>query len=173
MWRKARAYQKLSKTADSKTKAEFIRKAFELIKEALAKEENNFAIHKWYAIILDANAELEGIKSRVSQLETVRHHMIRATELNPNDPTSWYILGEFEYSLADMSWYVQKIVAAIFATPPTGSYEKALECFQKAEAIEPGFYSKNNLMLGKTYMHFKDNEKAKEQLTIASNIKPA
>lgn len=163
--------QKLSKSCtDKKQKENYIRDAFSLMEEALKKDENNFAIHKWYAILLDATAELDGIKARVSQCENVRKHMMRAVELNPNDPTGWYILGNLEYSLADMSWAVKKIVSTVFATPPNGSYEKALECFLKAENIEPKFYSMNNLLMGKTYMQLKDNEKAKEQLAIVCNV---
>lgn len=146
MWRKARAMQKLAKTAtDKKQREDYIRKAYALVKDALEKDQENFAIHKWYAILLDANAELDGVKARVSEIEKVRFHMVRATELKPDDPTSWYILGELEYSLADMSWYVQKIVSALFATPPKGTFERALECFEKAEGLEPKFYSKNNV----------------------------
>lgn len=174
MWRRARAMQKLSKTCtDKKQKEQYIRNAFALVEEALKRDDTNFAIHKWYAILLDGKAELDGIKSRVSECENVRKHMVRATELNPNDPTGWYILGSLEYSLADMSWAVKKIVSTIFATPPSGTYERALECFLKAESLEPRFYSMNNLMLGKAYMVLKDNEKAKEQFSIVVNVKVA
>lgn len=53
----------------------------------------DFAIHKWYAILLDAKSNLDGIKERITQLENVKKHMIRAIELNPEDSTSRYILG--------------------------------------------------------------------------------
>lgn len=43
-----------------------------------------------------------------------------AVEYNPNDATSWYLLGSFAFGLADMPWYQRKVVSAIFATPPTG-----------------------------------------------------
>lgn len=73
------------------------REAFKQISEALEKDENNFAIHKWYAILLDAKSNLDGMKERITQLENVKKHMIKAIELNQNDPTSRYILGKFNY----------------------------------------------------------------------------
>lgn len=122
------------------------------------------------AVLLDANSELDGVKARVSQLERVKKHMLAAVELNPEDPTSWHVLGNFAFGLADMPWYQRKVVSAIFASPPTGTYEEALEHFLKAEEKKPNFYSMNLLYIGKCYQALKNNEKAKEYLTKAANV---
>jgi hypothetical protein len=71
-------------------------------------------------------------------------------ELNPKDATSIYSLGYWCFLFADMPWYQRKIASAVFATPPTSTYEEALAYFKKAEETEPSFYSMNLLMLGKT-----------------------
>lgn len=168
-WRKARAMYKLSKI-DSKRKDELIREGFALADDALKINDQDFAVHKWLAILMDAKGELDGIKARVTQLETVKKHMIRAVELNPDDPTSWHLLGNFAFGLADMPWYQRKVVSAIFATPPSGTYEEALEHFLKAEEIKPNFYSMNLLLIAKCYHNLKDNEKAKQYFTLAANI---
>uniref|UniRef100_A0A182JNV4 Regulator of microtubule dynamics protein 1 n=1 Tax=Anopheles christyi TaxID=43041 RepID=A0A182JNV4_9DIPT len=169
-WRLARVTFSLSKPQPSPRKEELVREAFRYAEEALKLNDGDFASHKWYSILLDAKSSLDGIKERVTQLETVKQHMQRAVELNPNDPTSWYILGHFYYGLADLPWYQRKIVSTIFATPPTGTYEQALDCFEKAEATQPSFYSMNHLMLAKTYQALKQAEKAKEFMTLAANV---
>lgn len=169
-WRLARALFNLSKGTPSPKKEQMIRESFQFATEALALNDNDFASHKWYSILLDAKSGLDGIKERVTQLENVKKHMKRALELNPTDATSWYILGQFYYGLADLPWYQRKIVATIFATPPEGSYEEALECFEKAEQTKPNFYSMNHLMLGKTNQALKRNDKAKEFLSLAANV---
>lgn len=169
LWRQSRALYKLSGSNKAK-KDECIREGFEIITKALELDDKNYACHKWMAVLLDAKSELEGIKERVSQLETVKKHMIKAVELNPDDPTNWHLLGNFAFGLADMPWYQRKIVSAIFATPPTGTYEEALEHFLKAEQTKPGFYSMNLLFIGKCYQRLKNSEKAKEYLTLASNV---
>lgn len=122
------------------------------------------------AVLLDAKCELVGIKERIYQLENVKKHMEKAVELNPDDPTNWHLLGNFAFGLADMPWYQRKIVSAIFATPPTGTYEEALENFLKAEETKPNFYSMNLLFIGRCYYNLKDKEKAKEYLTQAANV---
>ncbi|XP_055627004.1 regulator of microtubule dynamics protein 1-like [Toxorhynchites rutilus septentrionalis] len=169
-WRLARVVFNLSKSAPSPKKEEMIREAFQFATEALALDENDYASHKWYSILLDAKSGLDGIKERISQLENVKKHMLKAVELNPGDATSWYILGQFYYGLADLPWYQRKIVSTIFAAPPSGSYEEALECFEKAESTKPNFYSMNHLMLGKACQALKKTDKAKEYLTQAANV---
>ena len=117
-WRLGRALFKCSgMDGNSSKKNELIRDAYKNVHEALQKDDNNFATHKWYAILLDANSNLDGMKARVQELENVKKHMVRAIELNPEDPTSRYILGEFAFGLADLPWYQRKIVSTIFATP--------------------------------------------------------
>lgn len=171
LWRLGRALFKVSgMDSNSSKKADLLREAYKYISDALEKDETNFACHKWYAILLDAKSNLDGVKERVTQLENVKKHMLRAIELNPDDATSRYILGEFAYGLADLPWYQRKVVSAIFATPPSGTYEEALENFLKAESLNADFYSMNKLMIGKCYYNLKDNEKAKEWLTKAVNV---
>jgi len=168
LWRQGRALFKLaSEESNSTKKAELIREAYKFAADSLAKDEQNYAVHKWYAILLDAKSNLDGIKERVTQLENVKKHMERAIQLNPNDPTSRYILGEFQYGLADLPWYQRKVVSTIFATPPTGTYDEALTSFLKAEELSDDFYSMNKLMIAKCYYQLKNNEKAKEYLIKA------
>lgn len=169
-WRRARAMFKLSR-CDGAAKADLIREAYVLVADAVAQDEANFACHKWMAILLDAKSELDGIKARVQQLETVKRHMERAVELNGDDPTGWHLLGNFAFGLADMAWYQRKIVSTIFATPPTGTYEEALGHFLTAEERKANFYSMNLLLIGKCYAALKDTAKAKEYLERAANVK--
>jgi len=171
LWRLARAMHTASGSQSGDKKSEMIREAFKYISSSLEKDDQNYSIHKWYAILLDAKSNLDGLKERVTQLEVVKNHMERAIELNPKDATSRYILGEFAFGLAELPWYQRKIVSTIFATPPTGTFEEALESFLTAESLSADFYHMNKLMIGKCYYQLKDNEKAKEFLTKAANIK--
>lgn len=171
LWREARALYKLSTTnKDKADKEKNIREGYELIVKGLQVDDTNYACHKWMSVLLDAKSELDGIKARVTELETVKGHMQKAVDLNPGDPTNWHLLGNFAYGLADMPWYQRKIVSTIFATPPTGTYEEALDYFLKAEDTKPGFYSMNLLYIGKCYLNLKDKDKAKEFLTKASEV---
>nr|KAG5703427.1 hypothetical protein BaRGS_022476 [Batillaria attramentaria] len=154
-------------TEDKNEKKKLVFEAFDAVKRALALNEKNFACHKWYAILMDKTAEYEGIKARISNAYVVKEHFMRAAELNPKDATTLYTLGVWCFLFADMPWYQRKIAAALFATPPTSSYEEALKYFHQAEEMDPNFYSKNLLYLGKTYSRLGNKKLAMLYLTRA------
>ncbi|TNM96372.1 hypothetical protein fugu_016033 [Takifugu bimaculatus] len=162
LWRLARVTRDvaLQPNIDAAQKKQLTFEAFEYAKKALEKNKECFAVHKWYAICLSDIGDYEGIKVKIGNSYIIRDHMEKAIELNPKDATSFYILGVWCFSFAELPWYQQKVAAIIFTSPPKSTYEEALDFFLKAEEVDPNFYSKNLLMLGKTYMAMKDKQKA-------------
>jgi len=171
LWRLARATFELAKQAckDDEKKAKYM-EAYEYIQKALEMNKNNFAVHKWMAIIVDVVSNYEGTKAKIIKSELIKQHITRATELNPKDATSYYILGVWCFSVADLPWYQRQIASAVFATPPTSSFEEALAAFQKAEQIEPKFYSMNLLMLAKCHLKLGRKDEAIDFLRQVSAI---
>ncbi|XP_013404794.1 regulator of microtubule dynamics protein 1 [Lingula anatina] len=160
LWRLARAATDKGKLLKDPAKKDYYYEAFKYAKMALEKNPNNFACHKWYAILLDYTGEYEGTKQRIANAYEVKEHFLKAVELNPKDATSVHSLGYWCFLFADLPWYQQKIASVIFTTPPTSTYEEALKFFLEAERIDPGFYSMNTMMLGKTYVRLKENARA-------------
>lgn len=54
------------------------------------------------------------------------------------------------------------MAAAVFASPPTGSYDEALSHFTLAESIQPGFYLRNRMFLARTHLALKDKGAARQ-----------
>ncbi|XP_032359966.1 regulator of microtubule dynamics protein 1 isoform X2 [Etheostoma spectabile] len=169
LWRLARASRDLSELPNMEDgrKKQLIFEGFEFAKKALEKDEKCFAAHKWYAVCLSDVGEYEGVKVKIGNSYIIREHLEKAIELNPKDATSLHILGYWCFAFAELPWYQRKVAAVIFSSPPTSTYEEALGFFLKAEEVDPDFYSKNLLMLGKTYMGMKDKQKALFYLTKA------
>ncbi|KAM6953416.1 regulator of microtubule dynamics protein 1 [Aplochiton taeniatus] len=174
LWRLARASRDLSVMPHvaAEEKKRLVFEAFEYSKKALEKNEACFAAHKWYAVCLSDIGDYEGVKVKIGNSYTIREHLERALELNPKDATSIHILGYWCFAFAELPWYQRKVAAVIFASPPTSTYEEALAFFLKAEEVDPNFYSKNLLMLGKTYMAMKDKDSAMKWLTKARDYPP-
>ncbi|XP_072900419.1 regulator of microtubule dynamics protein 1 isoform X2 [Hemitrygon akajei] len=141
LWRLARASRDLAHLVSTSVekKQQLTYEALEFAKKSLEINEQSFAAHK------------------------------KAIELNPKDATSIHLMGLWCFTFAEMPWIQQKIAAAFFATPPSSTYEEALQYFDKAEEAEPNFYSKNLLMLGKTCMKLKNKKLALLWLTKAKD----
>lgn len=60
---------------NKKEKQNLIYEAFEVISSLVETHQHHFAVHKWYALLLDAKSSYEGIKERIKQLENVKYHM--------------------------------------------------------------------------------------------------
>ncbi|XP_063238371.1 regulator of microtubule dynamics protein 1-like isoform X1 [Bacillus rossius redtenbacheri] len=169
LWRICRALFSMSKQTDDKElKKKHVFEAFETAQKALELDDNHYAAHKWYAILVDVRMSYDGIRARVNHLMIMKKHMLRAIELNPEDATTLYMLGFWCFSIADLPWYQRKIASAVFSDPPTSTYEEALQYFLRAEEKDPNFYSQNLLMLGKTYLRMKNLEKASHYLKLAA-----
>lgn len=114
---------------------------------------------------MDAAAAAIGTKERIRQLLNVKEHMQKAIQYNPTDPTSYYLLGEWHFSCYNVSWAERQIAKVIFGTLPQPDLDEALTMFKKAEEIEPGFYSRNLLLMAKTLNAVKrEPELAKQSL---------
>lgn len=170
-WRFARAVFFISKqTNDNDQKAKYVREAFEYAQRALELDGKNFGANKWFGAILSEKSSLDGVTERIKQLENVKKHMTAAKDSNPTDPGIWHMLGQFNFKLSEVGWVTRKLINSVAANPPTASFEEALECFEKAEGLKPGFYSQNQLYLGKTYLALKQKDKAREWLQKASEV---
>ncbi|XP_040849533.1 regulator of microtubule dynamics protein 1 isoform X2 [Ochotona curzoniae] len=124
LWRLARASRDVAQLSGTseEEKKLLVYGALEYARRALDKNQSSSAAHK------------------------------KAIALNPKDATSIHLMGIWCYTFAEMPWYQRRIAKMLFATPPSSTYEEALGYFHRAEQVDPNFYSKNLLLLGKTYL---------------------
>lgn len=60
---------------DKQYKKNLVLQAYDIISKQLAEKQDHYAVHKWYALLLDAKSCYDGTKERIKQLETVKKHM--------------------------------------------------------------------------------------------------
>ncbi|XP_022177233.1 regulator of microtubule dynamics protein 1-like [Myzus persicae] len=172
LWRlsKAEYNMSLDENISKEKKKSLISSAHESIIKALSIDSNISEVHKWAAVLIDAYSNINlGIKEQLLKLETVKFHLQMALELNPKDPFIRYMIGYWCYNLADTSWFRRKLGSIIFGTEiPESTYEEALEYFREAESIQPKFYCKNLLMLGKTFLKMDNKFSAEYYLKLVT-----
>uniref|UniRef100_A0A914HF96 Uncharacterized protein n=1 Tax=Globodera rostochiensis TaxID=31243 RepID=A0A914HF96_GLORO len=170
LWRLARVLYKQGRAARSADESKRLcYEAFDFAKKALENQPTtgSFGAHKWYAILLDRTAELEGNKARISKALEVKSHFERALELNAFDATTWHLLGVWHYEFADLPSHMRWLASMVYATPPKSTYDEALRCFERAETISPSFYAANNYYLGLVYEKMNQRDEALEQFKKA------
>ncbi|XP_027853099.2 regulator of microtubule dynamics protein 1-like [Aphis gossypii] len=172
LWRlsKAEYNMSLDENISKEKKKSLISSAHESIIKALSIDSNISEVHKWAAVLIDAYSNINlGVKEQLLKLETVKFHLQKALELNPKDPFSRYMIGYWSYNLADISWFRRKLGSILLGTEiPTSTYEEALEYFREAESIQPKFYCKNLLMLGKTFLKMDNKFSAEYYLKLVT-----
>lgn len=166
LWRLARVLCELYKTnEDAVKRKKYLKEALNVIRDALQNQSEiggSYAVHKWYAIILNYWSELQGTKAQIEAAHEVKTHFERALQLNSLDATTWHLLGVWHFQVADLS-YVQRLAAkAFYGTPPSSTYKEALRHFRKAEKIQPNFYSANQYYMGLCLERMRNNNIDKE-----------
>lgn len=171
LWRLARAtYELALSTKLDQERVSLINEAYSYIKRAVEINDNSNNVHRWCAILLDLVSKEIGTKERITKSKEVRKHIEKAIELCPSDSTALYMLGNWCYTFADLSWYQRQLASVIFTAPPTSTFQEALPYFLKAEEIDPNFFSMNLLYIGKTYLKLNEKEKAVAALEKVQNF---
>ena len=76
LWQLARACYRRAKGVSSTTqRAELLNEALDYAERALELNDNNFAVHKWMAILVDEVVTLNGSKARIQKSFVMKRHM--------------------------------------------------------------------------------------------------
>ncbi|KYQ92314.1 hypothetical protein DLAC_06278 [Tieghemostelium lacteum] len=175
MWRISRAYYDRNElSSDKAVKKDFVEKGFNMINKANEVNANHWAVHKWMAIMYSALGDHVSSKEKIANAFKIKEHALKALELKPNDPTTLHLLGRWCMTIANISWIERGIASALFGTPPTSSFEEALDYFLKAHAVgstDPTTL-RNTIFIGDCYTQLKNGAKAKEYYTLAAETVP-
>ncbi|XP_071641394.1 regulator of microtubule dynamics protein 1 [Temnothorax longispinosus] len=170
LWRLSRAIYKMFEMASDIEARKLTYEGYDVLRTALDIQEDHYAVHKWMSAFLHYKSLLEGTKAQIKESYNIKKHILRALELKPDDAMLFYQLGCWCYEVSNLTWYQRKLASFIFGEPPTSSFEEALMYYEKAEKADPNFYSRNLLMLGKTYLKLNRKEDAKKYLKKAAEF---
>lgn len=170
IWSLARVHWALSDNSeDEEVISENIYAGFDYAKRALEMDDGRAESHKWYGILIGRVGELEGTKQKILNSYEVKDHTLKALELDPEDDGNFHVMGRWNYTLADLSWFERKIAGLIYAKPPKATFEEAADYFQQAIDLAPDEI-RHHVWLGKTYEALDDEDAAKNSYNAALAI---
>jgi len=79
------------------------------------------------------------------------------------------LLGRFCYEVSQLSWIERQVASTLFSTPPSSSFEEALEHFHSSEKLGKPFKD-NRLLIAKCYIGMGDYQNAGHFLKLGSDL---
>jgi tetratricopeptide (TPR) repeat protein len=89
----------------------------------------------------------------------------KAVKFDPKNDYAWHILGRWHQALANIGGATRMLAGVIYGTLPTASNDTAVQCFQKAMALNPKRLV-HVIELGRTYAMMGRKVEAKKYLEM-------
>ncbi len=154
----------LSVAASSKAAQKSLNEqAIAAAQRALKADPENARAHLILAIAYGRNAQFESARRKVELSRLIKEEAETATRLDPRLDNAWYILGCWNYELANFNPVLKALAQTIYGKFPDASNEKAVEYFRKAVALQPrGILPQ--IALGRAWLALGKKEKARRHL---------
>ena len=175
LWRAARQYDQLAVAALTEPeKKQFNAKALDAAQRAVRAGPKDSQAHLYLAIVYGRMATSESPRKKIELSKLIREEAEIAAQLDPKNDVAWFILGRWNYEMANFNPFLKGLAQAIYGKFPDASNEKAAACFEKAIAASPARpdyhieYGRTLAALGKKNEARKQLEKG---LLLPSNSK--
>lgn len=96
--------------------------------------QSNFAM----AAAMGRMALISGPSDKVAASRDIRKYTERAIQLDPNHAGAHYILGKWNYEVANLNWAEKTAANLLFGGIPEGSLDAAIEHYSLATKLAPG-----------------------------------
>eukprot|EP00668_Euglena_longa_P000552 GGOE01000683.1.p1 GENE.GGOE01000683.1~~GGOE01000683.1.p1 ORF type:complete len:235 (+),score=69.05 GGOE01000683.1:103-705(+) len=170
VWRYARAcYLQAEEKEETEWKKTYFEKGLAEARRCVELDPKNGLGHKWVGILLGRTGDFIPTKEKIANAFIIKDCFVKALEQMPSDPTLYHCLGQWCYTVANISWLEKKAASLLFGTPPESSYEEAEKNFLRAAQLNPSFMD-SAYALGEVYTAMKKKEDAKLWFTKCQSI---
>lgn len=152
LWRVARAKHQVAMEPGTplSERSSLLKSAVHDVEKSKAFVRDDPALYRWCGIILGDYTAFQGSKEAIASAFEVRSCFAQALTLDPYDASAHHLMGRWALSIATMNPWTRWLASSLYAEPPKATLEEALACFERAEAISPGFWVANTYCLAKT-----------------------
>lgn len=103
----------------------------------------------------------QGNKEQVAATALIKAAADRAIALNPRNDVAWHVLGRWHQVLANVGMLKHLLGGMIYGKLPTSTNEAAIQCFERAIAINPR-RPRHFIELGRTYAQMGKSAEARK-----------
>ncbi|MBC8196367.1 MAG: hypothetical protein H8E60_00620 [Candidatus Marinimicrobia bacterium] len=172
LWRSARAHFDIADGSEDPTvHKEHFYPGLESAKKALKLDPESPRANHWYAVLIGKIGILEGTEQKIINSYEVKEYAEKAIRLDSNYDGTYHLMGRWHFNIADLSWFERTIAGWVYATPPNGSFEEAVEFFKKAIVSKPDEI-RHFVWLGKSYLKLDNESEANKAFSDALKFTP-
>ncbi len=153
----------MTDVTDEASRRERGMKALDCAKRAAAMDGNNATNELALAICYGRVAPYLDNKTKIAYSKLVKEHIDHSLKLDSTNDLAYFVLGSWNYELANLNSILRVIASAIYGTLPSASNEAAADCFKKALTLNPSRLS-SYVELGRTYAAMKQKSLAQTNL---------
>jgi len=170
LWGTSRCYVDIGEHLPGKTDEErqmqldYYQKALDYANRAVTANPTGSQGYLRRAIANGRVALFKGVWESLDLVKAVKTDTEKAIELDPNEPTAYYILGRTHAKVSEKPGFIRWPLGLSWA-----SYEDAAKYYEKAIALRPDFIM-YRLDAARTYVELDEFAKAKEQLRAIPGI---
>ncbi len=145
--------------------------AFKCAQAALQADPRNATAHVCVAVTVAKMFPYVGNQTKVVYSRQIKTECECAIRLDPHQDIAYYLLGRWNYGVANMNFFYKGLVRIIYGGLPAASNAEAIEDLQRAVALNPGRII-HHQELAKVYAALGQKEAARRELEQCVRLKP-
>ena len=136
LWRMGQTYVDLGEAAAGDRQAELYAQAVDVAEAAVEADPQSSMTHTTLAVAAGRVALNSDTRRKVELSRTVKEHVDRALELDPENEMAYHVRGRWNYGVSDLNWIERAVVKTVYGGLPEASFEQATDRAAARETLD-------------------------------------
>jgi predicted Zn-dependent protease len=146
-------------------------RALATARRAVQSDPKSATAHLCVAVCYAKNFPYVDNQTKVNWSRSIKSECETALKLDPKQDLGYYLLGRWNYDVANVNFIYRALVKFVYGGLPNASVAEAIHDFKQASALAPNRIL-HHYQLGKVYADMGENKLAIAELTTCSRLKP-
>jgi len=139
-WNTSFLYARIgNRLQDAEQKKQYFITAKRYATKALALNSKDAESNYVMAVAMGRMALIAPTKEKVAASRDIKKYAEQAIQLNPNHAGAYFVLGKWNYAVANLNWAEEAAANLLFGGIPEGSLDEAIRNYLKAIKLDPDY----------------------------------